>query len=147
MNLRSQKRMAAKLLGVGTGRVKIDPESLEDVSRAITRDDIRFYINNNLITAKQKKGVSKGRLRHKKKQKNLGRRRGHGHRSGTLNARNNSKRRWINKIRALRKELRRLKSEGEINESEYRRLYLQAKGNLFNSRRHLREHIERMHKK
>ncbi len=147
MNLRSQKRMASELLGVGVNRIRVDPEAVEDVSKAITRDDIRFYIANKLITVEKKKGISKGRLRSKKKQEKKGRQRGHGHRSGTSKTRNPPKREWISKIRALRDELRKLKTDGVVSESEYRKLYSQAKGNLFHSRRHLREHIERVHKK
>ncbi|OYT54230.1 MAG: 50S ribosomal protein L19e [Candidatus Altiarchaeales archaeon ex4484_2] len=147
MNLNSQKRMAAELLDVGVNRVKINPEAVDDVSTAITRDDIRFYINNKLITAEQEKGISKSRLKHKNTQKKKGKRKGYGHRRGTRNARNNTKREWIRKIRALRDELRKLKAEGGITRPEYRKLYSQAKGNLFHSRRHLREHIERMHRK
>ncbi len=147
MNLDSQKRMAAELLDVGVNRVRINPEAVEDVSTAITRDDIRFYINNKLITVEQEKGISKGRLKHKNTQKKKGKRRGYGHRKGSRNARNNTKREWIRKIRALRDELRKLKLEDAITRSEYRKLYSQAKGNLFHSRRHLREHIERIHRK
>jgi len=147
MNLRSQKRIASELLGVGINRVKIDPDAIEDISKAITRDDIRFFIANKLITVEQKKGISRGRVRKKKLQKKKGRRKGHGHRSGTKNARNPSKKEWMNKIRALRDELKKLREDGKISNSEYRKLYYQAKGNLFHSRRHLLEYIERMHKK
>jgi ribosomal protein L19E len=37
-----------------------------------------------------------------------------------------------------------MKDDKEITVSEYRRYYRQAKGNLFNSRRHLRELVGRM---
>lgn len=144
MNLRSQRRMAAEVMDVGLERVWLDPEALDEIATAITRDDIRFYIDNDLIQKKEKKGSSKGRLRFKKAQKKKGRRRGHGHRSGGKSAREPSKKKWINKIRALRDELRKLKDEGEITPAEYRKLYRQAKGNMFHSRRHMREHIERM---
>ena len=72
MNLRSQKRIASELLGVGINRIKIDPDAIEDISKAITRDDIRFFIANKLITVEQKKGISRGRVRKKKLQKKKG---------------------------------------------------------------------------
>ena len=37
MNLTTQKRLAADLLKVGVNRVWIDPNNLEEVSRAITQ--------------------------------------------------------------------------------------------------------------
>ncbi|MHA2249880.1 MAG: 50S ribosomal protein L19e, partial [Candidatus Kariarchaeaceae archaeon] len=57
------------------------------------------------------------------------------------NARYNHKTRWINKIRAQRKYLMGLRDEGYISPSDYRKLYLQAKGNLFRSVRFLANHI------
>ena len=38
MNLTTQKRLAASILKVGLNRVWIDPERLEDVSMAISRE-------------------------------------------------------------------------------------------------------------
>lgn len=144
MDLRGQKRIASEIMGVGVNRVKINPEVQEDVSKAITRDDIRHHIATGAITAEPEKGTSRGRVRSKIAQKKKGRKKGHGHRSGTKEARKPSKEVWISKIRALRDELRKMKDNNEITASEYRKLYRQAKGNLFHSRKHLREHVERM---
>ncbi|MBD3387701.1 MAG: 50S ribosomal protein L19e [Candidatus Altiarchaeales archaeon] len=144
MNLRNQRRLAAEVLKVGVNRVKFDGERLEDISEALTRDDIRTLIKSGAISRKPVKGVSRGRARERERQKEKGRRRGKGHRRGTSNARAPRKREWIRKIRAVRDELRKLKEKKEITVPEYRKLYNQAKGNLFQSRRHLREHIERM---
>lgn len=144
MNLRTQKRIASKVLKVGVTRVLINSEFEEDVSEAITREDIRILISKGAISARPKKGVSKGRARARNKQKRKGRRKGQGSRGGTKGARTPKKRSWITKIRAIRDELQKLKEGGLVNESVYRKLYRQAKGNLFHSRRHLREYVERM---
>ena len=40
MNLTTQRRLAASILKVGVNRVWIDPEEIEEVSRAITRDGV-----------------------------------------------------------------------------------------------------------
>ncbi len=144
MDLRGQKRIAADVLGVGVNRIKINPEMLEDVSKAITRDDIRHHISLGAISAKPKQGISRGRLHERLEQKDKGRRSGHGHRSGKKGARVGKKERWINKIRAIRDELKKMKENKEIDTTVYRKLYRQAKGNLFHSRRHLREHVGRM---
>ena len=142
MNLTSQKRLAAEVLGVGVNRVWIDPERLEDVSKAITRDDIKHYIANGAIAAQEKKGISRGRFKERLIQKKKGRGKGHGRRSGTKGARTPKKEVWMKKVRALRDELKKMKKERKIDESSYRKFYRQIKGNLFHSRRHLREHIE-----
>jgi len=146
MNLRSQKRMAAELLKCGQNKVVFDPEKLEDISEAITREDIRILIKKSAIKKKQKTGISRGRIRKAKGQKKKGRGRGHGKRSGGKKARDPKKKKWTQKVRALRNELRKIKAEGLLDATTYRRLYRQASGNLFHGRRHLREHIERLKK-
>ncbi len=146
MNLRGQKRLAAEIMGVGINKVRINPEMQEDVSKSITRDDIRYHIATGAINAKPEKGISRGRLRKRIGQKAKGRSKGHGHRSGTKFARKSRKSRWMSKIRAIRDELRKMKETNEVTVSEYRKLYRQAKGNLFHSRKHLRESVKRTSK-
>ncbi len=136
--------MASELLGAGTKRVKIGPDNVEEVSKSITRDDVRDQIKRGNILTKAKKGVSRGRARRKTEQKRKGRGEGYAHRSGSSKAREPKKRAWIRKIRAIRNEIRKLKEEGKIDKQTYRRLYMQAKGNLFHSRRHIREHLDKV---
>ena len=143
MNLRNQRRIAADLLKVGVNKVRFDSDRLEDVHEALTRDDLRYLISSGAITKKQDKGNSRGRIRKRLNQKKKGKRRGQGKRKGSSKARNGGKRAWVNKIRALRDELRTLKTNGVITQGQYRSFYLKAKGNLFHSRRHMREYIER----
>lgn len=147
MDLKSRKQLAAKITGAGATRIKINPEQQEEVSKAITREDIKHQIAIGAITIKPKKGISRGRLKIKLKQKKKGRRKGHGRRTGTRKARQPPKKNWITKIRAIRDELRKMKEAGEITDAEYRRYYRQAKGNMFNSRKHLRELIGRITKR
>ena len=144
MNLKSQKRLAASIMKVGKTRVKINPKRIEDVNEALTKDDVRALISDNAITKKPKQGISRGRVRLKNAQKKKGRRRGKGKREGTLKARTPKKRAWINKIRAIRDELKKMRAEASLTATEYRDLYLKAKGNLFQSRRHIHEYIERV---
>jgi large subunit ribosomal protein L19e len=54
MNLTTQKRLAASILKVGVNRVWIDPDEIEEVSRAITRDGIKQLIDQGIIKAKPK---------------------------------------------------------------------------------------------
>jgi large subunit ribosomal protein L19e len=144
MNLSGQRRLASDVMKIGATRVKFNPERLEEVSEAITKDDIRGLVKSGAIEEKPITGISRGRFRAKKKQKLKGRRKGAGKRGGTAGARTPKKKKWMGKIRAIRDELKKMRDTKEINASEYRKLYIQAKGNLFLSRRHMREQIGRM---
>jgi large subunit ribosomal protein L19e len=144
MTFEGPRRLAGAIMKVGTTRVKFDPARLEEVSEALTKDDIRSLIKSGAITKDPKKGISRGRARAKKKQKLKGRSKGVGRRGGTAKARTPAKKKWMNKIRAIRDELRMMREKKEITPTEYRKLYLQSKGNMFQSRRHLREQIGRM---
>jgi len=141
MDVKTQKRIAAKILKVGVNRVKIDPESLPDVALAITREDVRRHIDDGDITKSKAKGISRGRARAAAAKKKKGQRIGPGSRKGPKYSRLSSKDRWINKIRAQRKYLKSLRDEGYIDTLSYRKLYLQSKGGLFRSVRYLRNYI------
>ena len=142
MSLESQRRLAAELLKIGKGRVWINPDRIEDVEAAITREEIRRLIHEEIIQPLPKKGVSRARARvlHEKKKKGL--RRGPGRKSGTIHARISKKQRWMRKIRALRRELRELKTSRTIAENVYRRLYNMAGSGVFESTADLKRYIE-----
>ena len=142
MNLKPQKRMAAKILKCGENRVYFDPYLIEDISLAITREDIRNLIKQGVIQKKYKKGVSKYRknLRHERKKK--GRGRGLGKRKGTKNARTPKKRAWIRRIRPIRRELKKLRDRKLITPANYRKLYKNAKGGMFNSVAQMNRYIK-----
>lgn len=141
MDLKNQKRMAAEILKCGENRVWIDPNRLEDVEDGITRADIRTLIASGTIRASQKKGVSRGRARAIAVQRSKGRRKGHGSRKGTFNARNPGKRRWIQTIRPIRRRLRELRDSGKLPSSVYRKYYMMAKGGMFRSVAHMNSHL------
>lgn len=143
MDLSSQKRMAADVLDVGENRVWIDPDEQENVENAITKQDIRNLIDSGVIQKKEKQGVSRGRAREKTRQKKKGRQSGHGSRKGTKNARKDSKEEWKDKIRALRKELKRMRDEDEIASSQYRELYDMASGGFFRNKKPMQIYIEK----
>lgn len=141
VNLAKQKRIAAQVLKVGEGRVRIDPEATSDVSEAITREDIRSLIKEGAIKKLQKKGSSRGRARVRAIQKSKGRRKGHGSRKGAKGAIVSRKRRWITKIRALRKRLKELRADGSVDKTTYRKLYNKANGGDFRNVAHLNDYI------
>ena len=140
-DLKNQRRMAAEILKCGENRVWINPDKLEDVEGCITRADIRTAIDSGLIKAKAKNGTSKGRIRYVQGQKASGKRKGPGSRKGTANARVRDKERWIATIRPIRDELKTLRADGKITPSVYRLYYRKAKGGMFKSRRHLKQHM------
>lgn len=146
MSSKIQRRLAAEIMKVGESRVWIDPGSREEISKAITRADIKGLIVRNVIQAKPKKGVSRSRAKELHAQRSKGRRRGHGRRKGARKARMPQKREWINKIRPLRRLLTVLKSKGKLTSQQYRSLYDKARGNFFRNRSHLRAHVEKMQK-
>lgn len=141
MNLLSKRRIAAEILKCGENRVWIDPNSIEEVSEAVTRDDIRYLIKRGIIQKKPVKGQSRSRTNYVKRQKEKGRRKGHGSRKGAKYARYPRKMKWIKTIRALRRTLRELRDSGKIDAKTYRRFYRLAKGGAFKSKSHMLTHL------
>ena len=133
MDLKSQRRMAAEILKVGKSRVWIDPERVEDVELAISREEIRRLIHEKAIRKLPEKGISLGRTRMLHEKRKKGRRRGHGSRQGPKGARFPRKKAWIIRIRAQRRRLRELRDKHIITESVYRRLYIMAGSGVFRS--------------
>ncbi|MBM3308814.1 MAG: 50S ribosomal protein L19e [Candidatus Altiarchaeales archaeon] len=146
MNLKNQRRIAAKLLKVGLNRVQFNKERVSDAGEALTREDVRSLIKNGVITIRPEKAISRYRARKAQKQREKGSGRGHGKRRGKRKTRTGGKEAWIKKVRALREELAKLKEEKKIDKNQYRSIYRQIKGNLYHSRRHLRESLERARK-
>jgi large subunit ribosomal protein L19e len=120
-------------LKVGQDRVWIDPTKIEDVEAAITREEIRKLIHEGVIKPLKEKGVSRARARIVRKKKKKGLRRGLGSRSGAAKAKISKKEAWMNKVRALRKRLRELKTNKIITEGTYRKLYTMVKSGKFTS--------------
>jgi large subunit ribosomal protein L19e len=141
MDLKVQRRIAARILRVGVERVKIKPEYAKEVKNALTAEDIRELIRKGYIYVEKLIGQSRGRARvlHEKKKK--GRRRGHGSRKGAIGARVDKKREWINKVRKQRRFLKFIKDK--IPKDLYRKLYLLSKGGYFRSLRHLKDHLRK----
>ncbi|MHA1776277.1 MAG: 50S ribosomal protein L19e [Promethearchaeia archaeon] len=142
MNVNAQKRLAAEILKCGIHRVYIHPEYIEDVLMAITREDVKNLIKNKIITKRSKIGISRYRAKLNKEKKQKGRSRGLGSRKGNKTARSPKKRNWINRIRPLRRELKKLRDTEQIEVSTYRTLYLKAKGGAFNSVATLHRYID-----
>ena len=111
MKLRTQRRLAAEILKVGENRIWMDPSRTEEISLAISKEDIRKLIKKRFIRAKPERGTSRGRFQK--------RRRGPGSREGPAER---EKLKWMRKVRALRKMLKELREKRVLDSRQYRRL-------------------------
>jgi large subunit ribosomal protein L19e len=141
-NLSSQRRLAAQILKVGQNRVWIDPERMDDVEGAITREEVRKLIHEKIIVSLPEAGVSRSRAKLVQEKKRIGRRKGAGSRTGSRRAKISKKDAWMSKIRSLRKRLRELKASRIITESTYRKVYAVAGSGKFESVAELERYLK-----
>src|SRR6266567_5635231 len=134
MSLKGQKRLASELLGGGLNRVWIDPEDIDRVQSAITRDEVKKLIREGSISLLPKTGVSRGRLRARS-----GRRKRAGSRKGGQKP---GKEAWVLKIRAIRRHLRWLRDKRQLGPGNYKLLLGMAKGGAFRSGSHVDEYVK-----
>lgn len=144
MDLKTQRRLASEILGVGENRVWMDPQQLKEISGAITKDDVRRFIAKGVINAKIIVGESSARAKYTREQKKKGRRRGPGKRRGALTARNPEKQAWMKRIRALRSELSALREKKKITPAQYAKLYKMAGAGIFRDRANLRLQVSKL---
>jgi len=141
-DLANQKRLAASILKVGLTRVWMDPEKLEDIATAITREDLRKLVEEGIIKRRAIIGISRGRARARDIKRAKGHRKGQGSRRGAAGARAPKKEQWMRKIRAQRKVLKAMRDdEKTIDAHTYRILYRKAKGGEFRNVAHLKSYI------
>ena len=146
VNLRTKRQLVSRILGVGIDRIRFDPEYLDDITDAITRDNIRSLMTASVIQVKPIKGTSKGRANFKKSQR---RKRGtkQGSKKGRKGSRIGKKEVYVKKIRAMRHQLKVSKSRKEITNENYWKLYKQVGGNQVRNLAHLRTLIEEVRSK
>lgn len=123
MKVSAMKRIAADILNVGVNRIKIKDfeEHSSKIADALTREDVKSLIKDKIIyviPVKPKK-------RKVKKRKSVGKRK------GTKYSRKSKKEIWMERIRALRKLLNKLVSDGKVAKENKRKLYLKIKGGHF----------------
>ena len=132
-DLKSQRRLAAEILKIGQNRVWIDPDRMDDVEGAITREEVRKLIHERIISLLPEKGVSRSRAKIIREKKRKGRRSGVGSITGAGYAKVTKKDAWMKKIRSLRRKLRELKANRIITEKTYSRYYRMAGSGRFQS--------------
>ena len=136
VNLKSKKRLVSRITGVGIKRIHFDSEHLDDITDAITRDDIRSLMTANTIKIKSLTGASRGRAKIKKIQKS---KRGtkQGSKKGTKGARVGKKEVYVRKVRSLRHILKVAKDRKDITNKEFWSLYKKVGGNTIRNKAHL----------
>jgi large subunit ribosomal protein L19e len=141
LSLKSQRRLAAEIMKIGENRVWIDPERIDYVESAITREEIRKLIHEKVVISLPEKGISRARARLLNAKRKKGLRRGPGGKSGPARSKITKKQAWINRIRPVRRRLCELKDSRAITESVYRKMYDMSESGVFESRADLERYI------
>jgi len=128
MQLAKKKALAAKVLGVGKGRVLFVEGNLPQIKEAITRADIQDLFASGAIKLREVNGRKKVT-----KRKN---RRGIGKVKKRVNKR---KQEYVKNTRKLRKVAKSLLRLGKVDKVEHQNIRRKIRARFYKSKRHLNE--------
>lgn len=136
-NLKTKKKLASRVFGVGQNRLKINSQQVDKLDDAITRGSMRSLKKDDVIIVPKKQGISRGRQRLKKKKVKRGRTQGS--KEGAKYSRLSKKSRWMIKVRAQRKRLKIYRDRQEISNASFWELYKMSSSGSIRSVKHLIE--------
>jgi large subunit ribosomal protein L19e len=144
VNLRLQRRLASKVLGVGAKRVWMDPNEVNEIALANSRKAVSKLVKDNFIIKKKVRMHSRQRARLRQEEVLKGRHTGTGKRRGCRDARMPSKVLWVRRQRVLRRLLKKYRESKKIDKHIYHSTYLACKAGQYKSKQNLADHIEKV---
>ena len=141
VNIAKKRELVARILGVGTNRVRFEPDKLEDVADSITRDNIRALVKSGAIWTVKAKGTSRGRAAAKRAVWKV-HGKGQGSKKGRKTARVGKKEVYVVRVRSMRYRLKVMKDRKDIPNEVYWQLYKKVNGGQVRSLAHLRDLVK-----
>jgi len=131
MKLDKKKRLAARALNVGLGRIAFDNSRLDEIKEAITKQDIKDLLKSKAVIIKPIKGRRKKEKRKTRK------------RQGKIKKRiNQRKKEYVIITRKLRAYIKELRKQGRMDKEKYHKIRREIRSKKFKSKKQLKEYLE-----